>query len=83
MLDLQTGVDFKKVELARPHVEKLYGAGVVISQKAANLKGCFGKGLSVFGGKPWRRGLFPHFLIAALERTLPLVKVDQVAVFVA
>ena len=82
MLDLDAGVHFNEIELV-VLIEELERAGVAVTDLAAGPRR---------SDRPWscaacavmpgRRGLFDHFLVAALHGAVALAQVDHVAVVV-
>ncbi len=83
MLDLQPGVDLEEVELPGRIDDELDRAGADVADRLAERD----RGLAHRGAAPGierhRRRLLDHLLVAALDRALALVEVDDVAVGVA
>ncbi len=81
VFDLNARVDLHEVELAVLD-EELHGAGVGVVGGADTAAGSLADALAQVVGERRRRGLLDDLLVAALERTVALAEVADVAVLV-
>src|SRR6266498_3028243 len=83
MLDLQARVDFDEIELARGPKNKLDRARVRVTDCAANLDSRGAHLPPQFFIHRRRRSLLDDLLMAALQRTIALEEMNQIAARVA
>ena len=80
---LQPGVHLQKVKLPARIQQELHGASADVIHRATRLERRFAHGLAQLGGHHRAGRFLDDFLMATLDRTVALAKVDQVAVLVA
>ena len=82
VLDLKPGVHLEKVEILVAVDDELDGPGAGIADGFRKCAGLFAHGFAgcLVKKRAWR--LFDDFLISALDRTLPLAKIDAIAMSV-
>ena len=80
MLDLQAGVNLEEIEIEVGVDEKLDGAGVDVAARAGKAHGGIAHFFAELGSDDGGRGLFDHFLVAALHRTFAFAEGDDAAV---
>ena len=83
MLDLDAGVHLHEVEAAVEIEQVLDGAGALVGDRARQLHRGLAHSLAQLRSERWRRRLLDQFLMAALDRTLALSQVDDVAMGIA
>ncbi len=82
VLDLQAGIHFHEEEFSTGIQQEFHGAGTDVADGLGRLYRSFAHGAAQLGGEAWRRRLFNHFLMAALDRAVAFVQVQAVAVLV-
>ena len=80
MLDLETGVDFEKIEIELGVDEKFDGAGVGVATGAREAHGGVAHFFAQVGRDDRGRRFFDHFLMAALDGAFALAEGDDAAV---
>lgn len=87
MLDLNALVDLEEVEVARVVHNELHGASIGVISHLGDGQGCLthllAQILEVFSVEQRRGGLLDDLLVAALDGTVPLTQMDDVAPGVA
>jgi hypothetical protein len=79
VLDLQAGVHLQEKELVARQ-EELHGPGVLVARRARQARRGVAHAFAQSVGQGRRGGLLDHLLVPALDRALPLVQMDHVAV---
>ena len=82
MFDLQAGVHFQEVEIARPVDDEFDGAGAGIAHRFRQSAGLVAHRLARGGIKEGRGRFFDDLLVAALDGAFAFVQIDAVAVLV-
>ena len=80
---LEAGIHFKEVEAAISPGDELHRAGAEIADVAGQGDGLFAHRLAHFRRDERGGGFFHHLLVAALDRTIALVQIEDVALLVA
>ncbi len=81
MFDLHAGVHLDEVELA-VFVEELQRAGTAVAHFAAGSDAAIADGLALLQADARSRRFFDDFLMSALQRTIALAQVNDVAVMI-
>ena len=79
MFDLEPRVHFKEIKAAVGAGDELHRAGAGVADDLGERDGLFAHRLAHFGGDEGRRGFLHDLLVTALDRTVALVQVDDVA----
>jgi hypothetical protein len=83
VLDLQPGVHLQEVEALVLADHELHRAGALVLDRLGQRHGLFAHRLARGLADEGRRRLLDDLLVAALDRALPLVQVDHIAVRIA
>jgi hypothetical protein len=83
VLHLEAGVHLQEVEAAVGARDELDRAGGEIADLLCELDGLFAHGAAHLGRDEGRRRFLDHLLVAALDRAVAFVQVDDVAMLVA
>ena len=82
MLNLQSGVHFQKIEILFTIDHELYGSGGYIVHCLCQSHCLTGNIASRLVVQKWRWRLLDHFLMATLQRTLPLTQMNCISVLI-